>query len=393
MMAWRDQLSIASFRGIVFQVEAATTAIGRRLARHEYPQRDTPWMEDMGRKAREYKVDAYILGADYMQGRDQLILEIEKAGAGLLVHPYYGTVNVTVSDCQISESNQHGGMVKFSLTFVEAGEQNEPGAQTDTEGELTNQLDACNATIAQDFSESFSLDDVNDFALQDALDFANDLLQQLQIGIQQYEWIRSDPLTALNALLPENIQAALGNPIDFANGVIALMGNMDNLGLLLDGDDNNDPTVTPGAGVVRTKTESNRVALHNLVQHLATAQQVVNLALTDHASLDDARAAQTEILLRVDDVMFDTTSAPATVDAMLQLRTLAAAHFIRTQITLPKLLTLRPQTELPALVHAHALYGDAWLEQDREAEVIRRNHVRHPLFVPAGRDMHMVLPA
>ena len=63
-MAWSDQLRPASFRGVPFVVLAGTVSAGRRLARHEYPQRDIPYMEDMGRRAREYKVEGSIICPD-----------------------------------------------------------------------------------------------------------------------------------------------------------------------------------------------------------------------------------------------------------------------------------------------------------------------------------------
>lgn len=148
-MAWRDNLRQASFRGVKFNVDSSGLSIGRRIARHEYPQRDIPYPEDMGRRAREYKVEAFVLGDpagdnDYMVPRDALIEAIEKAGPGQLVHPYYGTVAVTVfGEVTLSESTREGGMAKFTITFLEAGKQEEPKTSDDTEAKLAEQKGAC----------------------------------------------------------------------------------------------------------------------------------------------------------------------------------------------------------------------------------------------------------
>ena len=72
----------------------------------------------MGRRAREYSIEAFVLGSDYMRARDALLEAIEAPGAGQLVHPWHGTVNVTVAAASLNESTERGGMAVFSLTFV-----------------------------------------------------------------------------------------------------------------------------------------------------------------------------------------------------------------------------------------------------------------------------------
>ncbi|MFX9939048.1 DNA circularization N-terminal domain-containing protein, partial [Acinetobacter baumannii] len=65
-MTWRDQLRPASFRGVPFHVTQATGTFGRRSVTHEYPFRDLPYVEDLGRRARTLRIEALLLGEDYM---------------------------------------------------------------------------------------------------------------------------------------------------------------------------------------------------------------------------------------------------------------------------------------------------------------------------------------
>ncbi|WP_431355959.1 DNA circularization N-terminal domain-containing protein, partial [Algimonas porphyrae] len=51
-MSWRDQLEKASFRGVPFHVSRSGGEVGRRVQLTEYPLRDRPYAEDLGRKAR-----------------------------------------------------------------------------------------------------------------------------------------------------------------------------------------------------------------------------------------------------------------------------------------------------------------------------------------------------
>ena len=57
-MSWREQLQIASFRGVEFKVDSHSISGGRRVEVHEYPLHDTLYAEDLGRKARECSFDA-----------------------------------------------------------------------------------------------------------------------------------------------------------------------------------------------------------------------------------------------------------------------------------------------------------------------------------------------
>ena len=72
-MSWRDRYLTASFRGVEFKVQKHDATFGRRQVVYEYPQRDTPSTEDLGRRARELSLDAYVIGEDYHLQRDRLI--------------------------------------------------------------------------------------------------------------------------------------------------------------------------------------------------------------------------------------------------------------------------------------------------------------------------------
>lgn len=387
-MAWRDELRTASFRGVRFHVEQGTIVAGRRLARHEYPQRDVPYLEDMGRKAREYKVEAYVIGADYMAARDELLAAVEKAGAGQLVHPWHGTLSVTVSDCQLTESTQHGGFAKFALTFIEAGQQMEPTTSIDTEGVLDWQFASTKVALADDFDQAFSIDDLPEFAVQDALDSVNDLLEMPGMVLGEIGWIMSNPLSALNALLPQNLLDSLGNPLALARGILTLV---DRAGSVMGLFDYQRPQVmTAYTTPTRVAQNANRSAISGLVQQAATARRIVDLAKSEPATLDDARIARSEIVQRADAVLLNEHTGPRAADAILQLRTDAVAHFIRIQPSLPRLVSVTPQAVRPALVLAHEFHGDDWLDAGREDELLGRNRVRHPGFVPAGQSLEFV---
>ena len=123
---WRQRLRPASFRGATFHVEVDGKASGRRVALHEYPKRDTPYAEDMGRRARRHTIEGYVIMSprqqDYTQERDALVRALETEGPGTLVHPSIGTEQVVCDQFSCTETRERGGYCAFQMLFIEAGE-------------------------------------------------------------------------------------------------------------------------------------------------------------------------------------------------------------------------------------------------------------------------------
>lgn len=388
-MAWRDDLRPASFRGVEFHVVDSTLSAGRRVARHEFPQRDIPYMEDMGRRAREFKVEALIIGADYMSARDRLIEAIEEEGAGQLVHPYHGTVQVNVlGEVSISESTREGGMAKFAIVFVEAGKQETPTTSLNTDSLLLDQYLDTEDAIADDFAGLFTVDGQADFVVQDALDSVNQLLAYPSMALGTLDLIRADPLSALQSLLPENLLGSLSNPLALAKGILSLVRNASSVMSLFDF--GSDAVAVNIATPSRQQQNTNRSALTAMVQQAATARRVVDLGQSVPATITEARTARAEIVSRADAVLLQETVGQHSADAFVQLRTQAIQHFSRQTADLPKLVSVTHQEVLPAIVVAHDFYGDSWLGTGKDADLVARNAVRHPGFVPAGQPLQMI---
>lgn len=124
-MLWRDNLVPASYKGATFKVDVSSKTSGRRIVEHEFPMRDIPWAEDLGRRARRFTVTGYIVQGprepDYQSTRNALITQLETTGPGLLVHPTMGTDTVVLDTYSITESRQRGGIAEFEMVFREAG--------------------------------------------------------------------------------------------------------------------------------------------------------------------------------------------------------------------------------------------------------------------------------
>ena len=142
---WRLALVPANFRGAVFYMESVAYVGGRRIALHEYPKKDIPYAEDMGRRTRRFQIIGYLVqspqevamgyaaarsGATsvaslYLAQRQTLKTVLEENSTGLLQvqqgTPDLWSMKVVVDDFSIVETKDRGGYTVFDMKFIEAG--------------------------------------------------------------------------------------------------------------------------------------------------------------------------------------------------------------------------------------------------------------------------------
>jgi prophage DNA circulation protein len=129
---WRDELLPASFDGNPFHVEAGSKENGRRIVVHEFPKKELPYAEDMGRRAIEFSVRGYCVSfmfdtgdplymRDYRIARDLLRDRLESEGSGTLQLPSLPPMQVVCPRYRLSEEERLGGYCVFDMQFVEFG--------------------------------------------------------------------------------------------------------------------------------------------------------------------------------------------------------------------------------------------------------------------------------
>ena len=130
---WRNDLQPASFRGVPFEVDALEGEGGRRIVVFEFPGRDTPYTEDLGRAAQHHRIRGFVLGNDYMAQRDELLAALQDdPDPGVLIHPTLGRLTVRVGAVRWVESKERGGGCAFDVEFIEDGPTPSPITGIDT---------------------------------------------------------------------------------------------------------------------------------------------------------------------------------------------------------------------------------------------------------------------
>ncbi|MCA8264795.1 DNA circularization protein [Burkholderia vietnamiensis] len=149
-----DQLRPASFRNIPFVSLGGSSSFGRRQQMHEYPKRDEPWVEDLGRGARRIRMLGFVIGDNVIAQRDVMIAACEAVGDGQLVHPTLGRRTVSLMDFRSVEHWERGRYFEFQFEFIEGGKRQYPTSEVATLESVLASVTGLNVAAAFDFART-----------------------------------------------------------------------------------------------------------------------------------------------------------------------------------------------------------------------------------------------
>ncbi|HCL5403260.1 TPA: DNA circularization N-terminal domain-containing protein [Citrobacter freundii] len=426
-MAWKDRLVDASFRGVAFKTEDESLTAGRRVETHEFVNRDKPYTEDLGKATSRPKFSAYVIGDDCYEQRDRLIEALNKPGPGTLIHPAYGEMSVCVDgEINVSASSSEGRMVRFDLRFVEAGELTYPTSGAATANTLVSSCSALDDCISDNFDQ-FGMDGMPDFVQNGVIDSATDMLGYVSDKMAMVD----SGISAAARLMQGDISVLLPPPSSgkgFVDQLQAmwrsgnrLSGNAGDLFTMI----KNFSGISMGSdlaprGVWKTdskttqsqKQQSNYVASAVRTTAISEAayavttlpapvvttseqsQQSTGWPSVTHPELNNAPDEATVVdvptwddLVDIRDTLntaIDKELSRTTDDRLfLALRRVKSDlnndikhRLIQTQKTVIR----TPDEVTPALVLAATWFDNA----SRESDIVRRNAVAHPGFVPVA---------
>jgi len=152
---WRMRLRPASFAGVEFHVEQQGRQGGRRVVLHEYPKRDTPYAEDMGRAAFRYQMTGYIIGPSYHLGKQALMEALDSSQGGTLMDPYLAEpIKCICERYSVSETRERGGYCSFEMTFVQLGSSGNSPEQVNSKDQLQSGASTAGADAASNLDSS-----------------------------------------------------------------------------------------------------------------------------------------------------------------------------------------------------------------------------------------------
>lgn len=371
-----------------FLVESDDLEFGRRQAVHEYPLRDDPYVEDMGRKRREHTISVSVMGADWQAKRDKLRAVIEKQGPHTLVHPDFGTVKVSVTAARMRQSMREFGKATFTLTFVQGGdaEPRYPSTVSDTSAAVADAASLVTTAAIEDFARTFDVTGMASAYVEALQGELGSVLSGIEKTVGA---VTSDIADLIRA--PYEMGAAIAGSVTQLAVLVAEPGQALQL-YRAQFSAGESSQALPTNTAIRKQQARSQQALHNLVRRAAIAEAAKATAAMTFATSNEAATATNSLIAAIDvqmesgDVVSGAPIDDATYFRLADLRAALYADLRERMVQLPKLRTHTPSATLPALVIAHQLYGDA----SRAEEIVSRNRISHPGFVRGGTDLEIL---
>ena len=417
-----ENLRPASFRGVAFEVESHSESGGRRVELHEYPLRDTPYAEDLGKKAGKWQIEAFLVNgkSGYAERRDKLREALNASGPGTLIHPYLGELSVSVDGYSLKETTREGGYCTFSISFVEAGQPVEPDVEKDTAANVLDKAEAAKEAATAGFLDEYMplLEDLEGLAgkvpalLSEATAFLGtplsilsraqsaassvlalpDRLASRILGylgtIRQLGGIATSGLkmNALTALLDKKSAGTASSWLVTSNGVIAgIVGETS--WPQAGGGSIGGGTPSPETPGVVASTVANRAEtpLIDLIAAGVVIEAAIESADADYGTADDALASRDAVLEAIDEVQRANCS-DAVFTALSELAAAVNEDLTTRGAELPKLGSATLSMSMPALAASYRLYGDV----GQADAIVARNRIRHPGRVPGGVPLEVI---
>jgi prophage DNA circulation protein len=370
---------------VSFFVDKSTREGGRRNVKHEFPLMDKPFVDDLGRAYRSWKIEGYVIGPDYDQQRDALIAALEDDGTpGTLIHPYYGEQIVACDGrFTVTETKGEGGWAQFSMTFCETDQ--DPPAPLAVFA-LPNLLAGLLAAIALVIAAAASLalglaitflairalvrmvtafaesvaDLVELLSGDDAALFKRDM-ERLIIDI---EILVEDPEELLTRFGAAIDRLANADPIAAAEGLLAAYAAEE--------------------GLPPSRNADYFDAMTGAMRKLLLFKAIGFASSATYPS----HARATAMRDRLSDLL-DEQAASADEEvyaAFVQVRADLVRSLPPQGAQLPEVVHYTPPVTVSSLLLAYQLYGSV----DREADVVARNEIANPCMIRGGLDLEVL---
>lgn len=232
-MSWRDNLLDASYKGVPFYIKEHSYDFGRRTELKQFPNNDSPSLQDFGQDASEITVDAYVIANssnefDYFETRDALITAFNEIGVGELVHPYLGTMQVyPLGRARLRETTKEGGIAYFTMRFVRVNEEVQKLILPSIKLQQANITIENLPTTAEDFNAL--IDTAVELADKNAMDSLAEAFEAARAAVNN---LRSTVLGAVNRLqsMVFRIQGAISGIIGSFTGILSgIVSGIDNI--------------------------------------------------------------------------------------------------------------------------------------------------------------------
>lgn len=288
-------------------------------------------------------------------------------------------------------------MARFTLDFIEAGDLAFTGVAASTGAAVVAAADVASSAAQSSFTAAHKVAGKPAFVAQGSQSIFSQALRNMQGAVgrvraaaggvaelnRDIEAQRRDlvaliytPASAAQALAG-NVRLLVRNVATAPRDALALARTLYQFGSLL-------PAVDPST-TSRRQLATNQHQMLQLVRVVALAEGARAAAAVAFVSYEDALATRDEIVSAID-AAFDAGADDDTFDALRALRAAVVRDVAARGANLARLVRWVPPATMPVVVAAQQLYA----APSQADELLARNRIRHPLFVPGARALEVL---
>lgn len=381
-------LQQAVFRRVVFSVASSEDDSGRRVSIDPLPGRDMPITADFGKEPHTFDVEAFVVGPDYID-RARALVEAcaDREGFGFLLLPEGHGGIVRCLRCRRRHAHDERGHARFQLTFVEGAKELLPLRRTSGTQALKSAADDTTRAGMATMVAGVKTVGVPAAALKSATHEISALGQALSVlgtvsgaaekatalSQRAQSLIRDAQDLALEPIvLAETMKLAIEGVVDTVGDAIASLNAYRDLEALR-------PQIH-----LDYLSNQNALFINGAMRRAALAGWANAAAVVDWPSYDAAIAARDAINAAIDDQSL--TAGDDDFSSLQALRSRVSAQVPPPDKKLPRLRTLSLNNSISSLTLAYRLYDDT----TRDQEIVDRNRVVHPAFLPANVQLQVL---
>jgi prophage DNA circulation protein len=378
----------ASFDGLPFYVDAQELEEGRRVLTQEYPGAEDHDNEDLGLNATRFEITAYFASDNADNDAQALRARLRIEGPGLLTLPMFGAVQARAVRWRPGWQQQRLNYVGFQVVFVEESDTSPSSPIGLGEAILANMASSLGSVLGGAIGAALVGEPLTGYA-------RSDVAAQLVTFGASIETVRQatalpDKTSSKTALaIADAVSSIAGGPSVAPDLVTAqLVDALDAIAI-----DALDPAAASATmqtamaaslvaynSSLATVGVSPKVSIVPLTSAMAFAAEASRLlAIAPYKSRPDAVAARSTCAgIAATITPICSGAGLDAVDAFDAIYGKSARHLSDQIASLAPVVLVELGASLPANVLANRLYGDP----SRSQELIDRNQVATPCFMP-----------
>jgi len=422
---WKNQLRIASWKGLDFRVESTDLTGGwdvtidtipvketaassdgnkeaeQKIANQLRPGAESAKAKDISRKVKTHHVAMHFVGPNYLIYRNSMIALLDEGGHGDLILPSMGKIKAIAGEYRTMFDNKEGGYEFLEVDFYEVSSEPQLIAWVDTSKQLNDSSTAAKDELGNSFAYSAKTPSAiageedepsADFVLEAAEELAVELQERLfnEIGLGTANEAVNGYVKDLNDF-KDSVSTIVRSPETYIDQIRTLTEGLTEIFEAPSDIYESSKRVFQKFGhelsLIKQSTPDrvqqflNQESVVFSVKTVAATNMSTSAAALDFETAEDVSLIREFVVDSIDDLLTeigDSQQRQEIFDSLNDVKIKFISAISNAASDLPGLKTITTSSPMPAIVTAYNLYADA----DRQDEIIERNKVENPLFCP-----------